>query len=124
MRSGLLASEFPSERDAATASGSDVGVVQVMDGDDIRRAITRIAHEIVEKNHGVKDVALIGVLLRGVPLAERLAKLLLQIEGVAVPVGKIDIGLYRDDFGANPSRRPALAPSSIPFNVDAKHIIL
>lgn len=95
-----------------------------MDGDDIRRAVTRIAHEIVEKNHGVADVALIGILLRGVPLAERLARLLLQIEDVAVPVGKLDIGLYRDDFAANPARRPALAPSSIPFNVDAKHIIL
>ncbi len=119
-----MASEFASERDTTILSGTDAGVVQVMDGDDIRRAVTRIAHEIVEKNHGVNDVALIGILLRGVPLAERLAWLLLQIEGIAVPVGKLDIGLYRDDFGANPSIRPALAPSSIPFNVDAKHIIL
>jgi pyrimidine operon attenuation protein/uracil phosphoribosyltransferase len=95
-----------------------------MDGDDIRRAVTRIAHEIVEKNHGVTDVALVGILLRGVPLAERLARLLHQIEGATVPVGRLDIGLYRDDFAANPAKRPPLAPSSIPFDVDAKHIIL
>ena len=119
-----MASDLPSDREAVIANGSDAGVVQVMDGDDIRRAVTRIAHEIVEKNHGVADVALIGVLSRGVPLAERLARLLLQIEGVTVPVGKLDLGLYRDDFAANPAIRPALAPSSIPFDVDGKHIVL
>ncbi len=108
----------------AQRSDDDRNLVQVMDADDIRRAITRVAHEIVEKNHGVTEVALVGVLLRGVPLAERLSRLLLQIEGVAVPVGRLDIGLYRDDFGANPSGRPPLAPTAIPFDVSEKHIIL
>jgi pyrimidine operon attenuation protein/uracil phosphoribosyltransferase len=119
-----VATNCPSGRGDSGAGETGEGPVQVMDGDDIRRAITRIAHEIVEKNHGVADVALIGVLLRGVPLAERLAKLLAQIEGVTVPVGKLDIGLYRDDFGSNPSGRPPLAPTSIPFDVSGKHIIL
>ena len=113
-----MASEIPITR------LTDSDDVQVMDGDDIRRAVTRIAHEIVEKNHGVADVALIGVLSRGVPLAERLARLLAQIEHSAVPVGKLDIGLYRDDFGGNPSARPPLAPTTIPFDVSDKHIIL
>jgi pyrimidine operon attenuation protein/uracil phosphoribosyltransferase len=102
----------------------DGEAVQVMDGDDIRRAVTRIAHEIVEKNHGVADVALVGILKRGVPLAERLARLLRQIEGADVPVGSLDIGLYRDDFGTDPSRRPALEPTTIPFDVGARQIIL
>jgi len=119
-----VTSHNPSERDTKSAENWDSGATQVMDGDDIRRAVTRIAHEIVEKNHGVTDVALIGVRSRGAPLAERLAKLLKQIEGSTVPVGKLDIGLYRDDFAANPAARPALSPTSIPFNVDSKHVIL
>ena len=119
-----MASDTPAERAVVEGSALDPGLVQVMDGDDIRRAVTRIAHEIVEKNHGVKDVVLVGVLLRGVPLAERLSRLLQQIEGVKVPVGKLDIGLYRDDFAANPAARPALAPSMIPFDVSEKHVVL
>lgn len=98
--------------------------VQVLDADDMRRALTRIAHEIVEKNHGVVDLVLVGILSRGAPLAERLARQLQQIESVEVPVGRLDIGLYRDDYAANPAGRPALAPSAIPFDVTGKHIIL
>src|SRR5215216_1186298 len=98
--------------------------VQVMDADDMRRALTRIAHEIVEKNHGAAEIALVGILLRGVPVAERLAHLLQQIENVQVPVGRLDIGLYRDDFAAHPTERPALAPSTIPFDVSDKRIVL
>ena len=100
------------------------GAVQVMDSDDIRRALTRIAHEIVEKNHGAEGLALVGILTRGAPLAERLAKLIRQIENVEVPVGKLEIGLYRDDYGENPTGRPPLAPTTIPFDVTGKRIIL
>src|SRR5579871_4688403 len=105
------------ERDAT-------GAVPLMDADDIRRALTRIAHEIVEKNQGVKDLALVGVLTRGAPLAERLARLLQQIEGVEVPVGKLDIGLYRDDYADNPGGLPPLLPSAIIFDVTDRRIIL
>ncbi len=100
------------------------GAVQVMDADDIRRALRRIANEIVEKNHGAENLALVGILTRGVPLAERLAWLLQQIEGVAVPVGRLDIGLYRDDYASNPAGRPALTPTAIPFDVTGKRIVL
>ncbi len=104
--------------------GTQAGGVSVMEADDIRRALTRIAHEIVERNHGVADVALVGVLTRGVPLAERLQAALEQIEGVTVPVGKLDIGLYRDDYGAHPAGRPSVAPTAIPFDVTGKRIVL
>ena len=61
---------------------STASAVQVMDSDDIRRALTRLAHEVVEKNHGAQNIVLVGVLTRGAPLAERLAKLLFQIENI------------------------------------------
>lgn len=96
--------------------------VSLMDGADVRRALTRIAHEILEKNHGAEHIALVGVLTRGAPVAERLAKMIQQIESVEVPVGKIDIGLYRDDYADRPTA--ALSPSAIPFDVTGKHIIL
>ncbi len=102
---------------------STASAVQVMDSDDIRRALTRLAHEVVEKNHGAQNIVLVGVLTRGAPLAERLAKLLFQIENIPVPVGKLDIGLYRDDYGT--SRSPiSIAPSDIPVDVTGKTIVL
>ncbi len=109
--------ETRQERDGA-------GGVQIMDGDDIRRAITRIGHEIVEKNHGAENLALVGILTRGAPLADRLAVLLRQIEGVAIPVGRLDIGLYRDDYATHPTGRVAPVPTAIPFDVTGKRIVL
>jgi pyrimidine operon attenuation protein/uracil phosphoribosyltransferase len=105
-------------------NGEDVASIGVMDSDDIRRALTRIAHEIVEKNQGAEGVALIGILTRGAPLAERLARLLQQIEGVEIPVGRLDIGLYRDDFAGNPAGAPKIAPSAISFDVTGKRVVL
>lgn len=96
--------------------------ISLMDAEDIRRALTRIAHEILEKNHGAADVALVGILTRGVPVAERLAQVMQQIENTEVPVGKLDIGLYRDDYAARPTA--PIAPSAIPFDVTGKHIVL
>ena len=77
---------------------------QLMNADEIRRALTRIAHEIVERNDGAARVTLVGIHRRGVPLAARLAALIGEAEGVSVPVGELDIGLYRDDLH---SRGPA-----------------
>lgn len=115
-----------SDRSTGDKNGaaSEPADIAVMDSDDIRRALTRIAHEIVEKNQGAESVALVGILTRGAPLAERLAKLLQQIEGVETPVGRLDIGLYRDDFGGNPTGSPMITPSAVPFDVTGKRIVL
>src|SRR6266705_2171392 len=72
---------------------------KVFDADDLRRAHTRIAHEIVERNHGATEVVLIGLYTRGVAVAHRLAEAIERFEGVAVPVGAIDVAFYRDDIG-------------------------
>lgn len=94
---------------------------QVMDAGDMRRALTRIAHEIVEKNKGAEKLALVGVLRRGEPLAARLAERIAQIEGVPVPHGGLDIALYRDDY----SVRLAPARSShIDFDITGKTVVL
>ncbi|MGZ6213524.1 MAG: bifunctional pyr operon transcriptional regulator/uracil phosphoribosyltransferase PyrR, partial [Candidatus Limnocylindria bacterium] len=71
---------------------------QILDADGLRRALTRIAHEIVERNGGTDDLVLVGVRTRGVPLARRLAALIEQHEGVSLPVGALDISFYRDDL--------------------------
>ena len=71
---------------------------QILDPDDLRRALTRIAHEIVERNGGTDDLVLVGVRSRGVPLARRLAALIEQHEGSSLPVGSLDITFYRDDL--------------------------
>lgn len=96
----------------------------LMDADDIRRALTRVAHEIAERNKGVEDLVLVGILTRGAPLAVRLAQLLQQIEGLTVPVGRLDIGLYRDDYATNPRGLPPVAPSDIPVDLHQKRVVL
>ena len=76
----------------------------VMDSGDINRACVRLAHELIERNKGVDDVVLVGIQRRGVPLAEKIAELVEQYEGVKVPVGKLDITFYRDDLSLLPSK--------------------
>lgn len=97
--------------------------VVVMDAEDIRRAITRIAHEILERNKGARDLVVIGILRRGAPLARRLALALSQIEGVGIPCGSVDITPFRDDV---PDRPAALSRSrtEVPFEVTNKRVIL
>ena len=75
---------------------------QVMDADDLRRAVTRIAHEIVERNHGLDDVVLVGLQTGGVPLVGAWPRSSSRIEGVDVPVGTLDVAFYRDDIGLRP----------------------
>ena len=94
---------------------------QVLDSDEMRRAIRRIAHEVLEHNHGAQDLALVGILRRGAPLAERLSGLIEQIEGVKPPVGRLDIALYRDDY---PERTPAVGRTDIPFDITEKRVVL
>jgi pyrimidine operon attenuation protein / uracil phosphoribosyltransferase len=97
----------------------------VMDADRISRALTRIAHEIVERNRGVEDVALVGVRSRGVPLARRLARALQDITGDQVPTGALDITLYRDDLMRHAvGPQPQVRRTEIPFSIDDRMIIL
>jgi pyrimidine operon attenuation protein / uracil phosphoribosyltransferase len=98
---------------------------QVMDADRLSRALTRIAHEILERNRGLDDVALVGIRTRGVPLARRLAKLLEQINGDHVPTGALDITLYRDDLMRSAvGPQPGVRRTEIPFSIDNRKILL
>jgi pyrimidine operon attenuation protein / uracil phosphoribosyltransferase len=97
----------------------------VMDADRMGRTLTRIAHEIVERNRGVDHLALVGVRTRGVPIATRLASRLKEISGQDVPVGALDITLYRDDLMRNPvGPQPLVRSTEIPFSIDDRSILL
>jgi len=95
----------------------------VMDETEISRALTRIAHEIVEHNKGAKDVVLVGIMNRGVPLAKRIAKIINKSEKAIVPVGALDVSLYRDDL-AKKGEYITVRKSDMPFSVDDKIVIL
>jgi pyrimidine operon attenuation protein/uracil phosphoribosyltransferase len=95
----------------------------IMDSEKIRRSLTRIAHEIIEKNKGVEGLAIVGIKTRGVPLAERLKKNIEKIEGKTVSTGILDITLYRDDLSTL-EEQPVLNSTSLNFNIEEKKIIL
>jgi pyrimidine operon attenuation protein/uracil phosphoribosyltransferase len=96
-----------------------------MDAERISRALTRIAHEILEHNRGLSDLALVGVRSRGVPIAERIARDIRQITGQDITVGALDITLYRDDLmGAAVGVQPVVRKTEIPFSIDGRTIIL
>jgi pyrimidine operon attenuation protein/uracil phosphoribosyltransferase len=97
----------------------------VMDGDRVRRSITRIAHEILERNRTIGDLALVGIRARGVPIAARLAADLQTLSGTDVPVGALDITLYRDDLmGHAAGAQPVIRRTEIPFSLDERVILL
>jgi pyrimidine operon attenuation protein/uracil phosphoribosyltransferase len=97
----------------------------VMDADRIGRTLTRIAHEIVERNTGLEDVALVGVRTRGVHIARRLARTLKEITGADVPTGALDITLYRDDLMRQAvGPQPLVRRTEIPFSIDNRKILL
>lgn len=95
----------------------------LMDEQAIFRALVRIAHEIVEKNKGVANVVLVGIRSRGVPLAERIADAIENIEGTRPPVGILDITLYRDDLSTL-SYQPIVRPTTMPVDLDGKIVVL
>lgn len=98
---------------------------QILDQAAINRALTRIAHEILERNKGVDDLILIGIKTRGIPLSERLRAKIKQIEGVEIPIGEIDITLYRDDLThVTKESSPQVNKTSIETNIDGKKVIL
>ncbi|MFC7497288.1 MULTISPECIES: bifunctional pyr operon transcriptional regulator/uracil phosphoribosyltransferase PyrR [unclassified Nocardioides] len=104
-------------------SASSDGARVVLDAGDIQRALTRISHEILERNKGADDLVLLGIPSRGVPLARRIAERIASVEGYAVPVGSLDVTMYRDDLRLKPAR--ALLPTEIPpGGVDGRTVVL
>ena len=104
--------------DATTDDGRTV-----LDARDIGRALTRISHEILERNKGASDLLLLGIPSRGVPLAERIAERIASVEGYDVPVGSLDVTMYRDDLRMKPAR--ALLPTQIPSGgIDGRTVVL
>ena len=93
----------------------------ILSSEQLRRALTRIAHEVLERNGGAGEIVLVGIHTRGAPLARRLARLIEQVEGVSPPVGTLDIGLYRDDLASG--ARPPMLPTHMPAR-DGKVAVL
>jgi pyrimidine operon attenuation protein/uracil phosphoribosyltransferase len=109
---------------ATATSAPDPGADRtVLDAGDISRALSRISHEILERNKGAGDLVLLGIPSRGVPLADRIADRIAAVEGVAVPRGSLDVTMYRDDLRLKPAR--TLLPTSIPEGgIDDKVVVL
>lgn len=95
----------------------------ILDEKAISRSLTRLAHEIIEKNKGIEDVVLIGILSRGLPIAKRVAVKIEKIEGSSVEVGEIDITLYRDDL-STVAEKPVITSADINVEIDGKHVVL
>jgi pyrimidine operon attenuation protein / uracil phosphoribosyltransferase len=106
-------------------SSLEASLPQVMDADRMSRALTRMSHEILERNRGLDEIALIGIRRRGVPLARRIAKALRDINGDDVPTGALDITLYRDDLMRHPvGPQPVVRRTEIAFSIDDRKILL
>ena len=96
-----------------------------LDADRMGRTLTRIAHEILERNRGVEELALVGIRTRGVPIAKRLAKAIHEINGHEIPTGALDITLYRDDLMRTAvGAQPVIRKTEIPFSIDDRRILL
>lgn len=95
----------------------------IMDEAQMRRSLTRMAHEIIERNKGVEDVVLVGIRRRGEPLAQWLADAIQRVEGTRPPVGIVDIAFYRDDL-THISREPQLNRTEIPFDLEGRTVVL
>ena len=107
---------------SSPVAGRD-GSLAVLDAQEIRRALSRIAHEILERTHGGDQVILLGIPTRGVPLAHRLAALIGEFEGLKVPYGSLDVTMHRDDLRLHPAR--ALGRTELPADgVDGKTVVL
>lgn len=98
---------------------------EVVDGSSMQRALTRITYEIIEQNKGVDDLVFVGIKTRGIFIAKRLAKRLKQLEQIEVPVGELDISLYRDDRHVpDYHREPKVSSANISVDINDKHVIL
>ena len=96
---------------------------QLMDEQAFERTLVRIAHQIIEKNHGVEELCLVGIRTRGVPLAQRLAENIRRIENTEIPTGEVDITLYRDDL-TTIAAAPVVSGTNVPFSVEGKTVVL
>jgi pyrimidine operon attenuation protein/uracil phosphoribosyltransferase len=103
-------------------NGAFTPKAQVMSSDDLRRATTRLAHEILERNGGAADVVLVGLHTRGVPLARRIAAVIAGAEGIEPPVGTLDITFYRDDLRLRDPR--SIGPTEIPVDIAGRVVVL
>lgn len=101
----------------------DAGWTKILDSDQIRRSVIRISHEILERNRGAKNIAIVGVRTRGEHLARRIFLEIQRLEKIEVPYGVVDITLYRDDLSHN-AEQPLVRGTDLPFNVDRVNIIL
>jgi pyrimidine operon attenuation protein / uracil phosphoribosyltransferase len=121
----LAGRDIPTTRTARSIIQARAPMPEVMDADRMSRALTRIAHEILERNRGTGELALVGIRTRGVPLARRLARALKEINGHDVPTGALDITLYRDDLMRNAvGPQPVIRRTEIPFSIDDRKILL
>jgi pyrimidine operon attenuation protein/uracil phosphoribosyltransferase len=115
-------SETNSKR-RSTATDDDFRLkARVMEPDEVRRALTRIAHEIVERNKGTDDLVIVGIRTRGAPLADRVARLIAEFEGVDLPSGALDVTLYRDDVALRSPRN--LEATTVPGDLDGRVVVL
>lgn len=105
------------------AMADDVSKTIILDNSGIRRALTRISHEILEKNKGLADVVLIGIQSGGAHLAREISRCMELIEGERVPVGSVDITLYRDDFKSQPPHK-SVGKTDISFSLEGKRVVL
>ncbi len=104
----------------------DTGMLEkamIMDERAIKRALTRIAHEIIERNNGAKDVVLVGIKRRGVPLAKMIREEIFRVEGVEIPIGELDIAFYRDDL-THKEEEPSVNDTFIPFSIVGKTVVM
>lgn len=98
--------------------------ILIMDADTMQRSLTRVTHEILERNGGTENLILVGIRTRGIYLAERIAQNIKKFENVEVPVGELDITLYRDDQHFTKEQEPVLNHTNIPFSIEGKNVVL
>ena len=123
-KAGQLMDEMPSkDRKGRDDMATLVDKTVLMDEDAIRRALTRISHEIVERNKGTAGIVLVGIRSRGIPLAERIAAAIEKIEGTRPAIGVLDITLYRDDLSTL-AYQPVVRETEIPVDITGKTIVL
>ena len=116
----INSSSLPSE---SAERSNEKRWVKVLDAEQIRRVVVRIAHEILEKNRGAQKLAVVGIRTRGEYMAQRVVNQINTIENAEVPLGVVDISLYRDDI-AHDAEHPLIRGTELPFNVDKYHIVL